>query len=117
TDLRGHELVGYDETMARVPGALWLAEHGEGATVVLRGNSLAAATNATLVGMGPSVLPGLLVEPKAQLRRLTPEVPGTRELHLLVHPDLARVARVRTVLDFLVEILQRERATLTGCPD
>lgn len=41
-DLRGHEIVGYGAPLEHVPGACWLDEHAEGASIVLRGNSLRA---------------------------------------------------------------------------
>jgi hypothetical protein len=31
-----------------------------------------------------------------------------------VHPDLARAARVRAVMDFIIEVVQRERGVLRG---
>src|SRR5689334_357771 len=34
--LRGHHIVGYDDGLAGIPGARWLAAHGDGATVVFR---------------------------------------------------------------------------------
>jgi DNA-binding transcriptional LysR family regulator len=114
TDLRGHEVVGFDDTMQNVPGARWLAEHGDGATVVLRGNSLLSVLNAAMVGMGLAVLPCLLAEPEPTLRRVSSEVLGARGLWLVVHPDLAKVARVRAVMDFIAEMVERDRKVLVG---
>ena len=113
-DLSGHQVVGFDDTMANVPGALWLNSHAGGAEVVLRGNSIISVLNATIVGMGLSVLPCFLADAEPGLRRLTPEVVGTRELWLVFHPDVARIARVRAVIDFVTEAIGREAATLRG---
>jgi hypothetical protein len=44
--LSGHDVVGYDDSLAAVPGALWLSEHAAGTKTVLRGNSIVAALNA-----------------------------------------------------------------------
>jgi DNA-binding transcriptional LysR family regulator len=115
-DLRGHDVIGFDQTLAQVPGALWLAEHGGSANVVLRGNSIIAVFNAALVGLGATVLPCFLGDPEPTLRRLTPRVLGEREIMLVVHPDLARVARVRAVMDFLVEVFDRDRVLWRGAP-
>jgi DNA-binding transcriptional LysR family regulator len=112
--LTGHELIGYDDTMSAVPGAQWLTKHGAGAHVVLRGNSIMAALNACLAGMGLTVLPGFLADVEPTLVRLSPAVLGTRPMFLVVHPDLARVARVRVVMDFIVEIITGEAALLQG---
>lgn len=112
--LGGWDVIGYDASLAAVPGALWLAEHGEGARIVLRANSILAALNATIVGMGIGLLPCVMVENETPLRRLTPLLIGTRDVYLVVHPDLARVARVRAVMDFLVEALGRDAPLWAG---
>jgi DNA-binding transcriptional LysR family regulator len=112
--LAGHEIIGYDDTMSAVPGAQWLTKHGAGANVVLRGNSIMAALNACIAGMGLTVLPCFLADVEPTLVRLSPAVLGTRPMFLVVHPDLARVARVRVVMDFIVEIMTGEAALLQG---
>ena len=80
----------------------------------MRGNSVVAVLNAAVCGMGMAVVPCFLGEPEPQLRRLTPRVLGSRDIHLVVHPDLARVARVRAVMDFIVELFARDAALWTG---
>ncbi len=107
-DLRGHEIVGYDAPLAHVPGARWLDEHAEGASVVLRGSSLRAVVDAAVAGLGLTVLPHFLASRTAGLDLLAPEVLGTRTLSIVVHPDLVRVARVRAVIDFLAEAVLRD---------
>jgi DNA-binding transcriptional LysR family regulator len=113
-DLRGHDIVGYDEALAATAGARWLAAHADGATLVFRGSSMRSVLEATLAGMGLSVLPCQLCDPEPQLVRLSPASLGHRTLCLVVHPDLAKVARVRAVMDFLIEIIGRDRAALLG---
>ena len=113
-DLSGYDVIGFDETMAGVPGALWLDGHAGRAEVVLRGNSIVAVLNATIVGMGIAALPCFLAEAEPNLRRLTDEVVGAREIWLVFHPDVARIARIRTVIDFVTEIVGREAVTLRG---
>ena len=115
-DLRGHDVVGYDQSLSAVPGAIWLQKHGEGANVVLRGNSIVGALNAAVLGMGVAVLPCFLAAAEPALRRLTPQVLGARDVFLVVHPDLARVARVRAVMDFLVETFERDAPVWSGAP-
>jgi DNA-binding transcriptional LysR family regulator len=103
--------------MARVPvvpGATWLAEHAKDAVFVLRANSIVAAMNATIVGMGIGILPCFLADGEPSLRRLTPLAIGTRDILLVVHPDLAKVARVRAVMDYVVEVLTRDARMWDG---
>jgi DNA-binding transcriptional LysR family regulator len=114
TDLARHDVIGFDETMARSPGAIWLEEHKAGARVVVRCNSLMSALNASIVGMGVAVLPCFLAEAEPSLRRLTDEVLATRAIWVVFHPDVAQIRRVRTVIDFVSAIVGREAATFRG---
>jgi DNA-binding transcriptional LysR family regulator len=113
-NLAGHDVVAFAEHMSNVPGALWLTAHGAGANVVLRCNSISSVRFAVLAGLGLSVLPCFLCDSEPQLKRLTPRVLGGREISLVLHPDLQRVARVRAVADFLVELFKREETRLAG---
>jgi DNA-binding transcriptional LysR family regulator len=113
-DLRGHDVVAFDQTMSATPGAQWLQAHGAGTNVAVRGNSIVASLNAVLLGMGVSVLPCFLGDAERSLQRLTPRVLGARDVWLVVHPDLARVARVRVVMDYVVEIFVRDAVMWAG---
>jgi DNA-binding transcriptional LysR family regulator len=114
TALRGHDVITFNESLAQVPGALWLAAHGEGANVALRSGSIPAAVNAAVGGLGVAVVPCFVAEREAGLVRLTPEVLGARDVFLVVHPDMARVARVRVVMEFLVDRFARDAELLSG---
>lgn len=113
-DLAGHPVVGYDTPMAGVPGAVWLAQYASDSQIVLRADSLVAVLNATAMGMGLSVLPCFMAAVDASLVRLTPEVLGTRVAWLVAHPDVARIPRVRAVIDFIVAMMAEEAAFLSG---
>lgn len=93
-----------------MPGALWLAQHAKGASVVFRGNSLRAVVDAAVAGLGLTVLPHFLASREPRLQLLAPDVLGTRELSLVVHPDQRKAGRIRVVLDFLVAVIQRDHA-------
>jgi DNA-binding transcriptional LysR family regulator len=113
-DLRGHDVIGFDDSMANTPGGLWLSAHTEGTNVVMRGNSIVSAMNAAICGMGIVAGPCFLAESEPSLQRLTPRVLGGRDIYLVVHPDLARVARVRAVMDFVIELFARDAALWSG---
>jgi hypothetical protein len=58
---------------------------------------------------------GKIVEaPRPNLRRLTPLSLGARDIYLVVHPDLARVARVRAVMSFIIETFKHDDALWLG---
>ncbi len=113
-DLAAHDVIGFDETMARSPGAIWLEEHKVGARIVVRCNSLISALNASIAGMGVTVLPCFIAEAEPSLRRLTDEVLATRAIWAVFHPDVAQIKRVRTVIDFVSEVVGRETAAFRG---
>jgi DNA-binding transcriptional LysR family regulator len=113
-DISGHDVIAFEETMSNIPGAIWLKEHAGSAHVMVRANSIVAALNAMIFGMGLAVLPCFLADAEPTVRRLTPEVLGSRKLWLVFHPDAARAARVRCVIDFVTEIIGREATRLRG---
>jgi DNA-binding transcriptional LysR family regulator len=113
-DLRGHDIIGFDDSLNNTPGGLWLQAHLAGTNVVMRGNSIVAAINAAICGMGIGAVPCFLAEGDPALRRLTPRVLGARDIFLVVHPDLARVARVRAVMDFVVDLFTRDATLWSG---
>lgn len=116
TDLTNHDVVAFNDSLSKVPGAQWIEAHGKAANVVLRSGSIPAAWNAALGGLGIVIVPCLLAEREDAMVRLTPEILGSRDIALVVHPDLARVARVRVVMDFLVERFARDAPILSGSP-
>lgn len=108
--LRGHDVIGFDDRLANVPGAVWLAEHAREATIVLRGNSLHAILDAAATGIGLAVLPHYLATRDGRLQLIAPDVLGTRTLSLVVHADLQKVARVRITMDFFAAAIRRDHA-------
>ncbi len=112
--LAGHDLVGYDATMAGTPGGLWFDAHGAGAHMVLRGNSISSTLSGALVGLGIAALPCFLADTEPTLRRIADAPIGVRDIWLAVHPDLARIARVRAVMDFMIEHFDRDGARWRG---
>jgi len=113
TDLAGHDVIGFDETMAGSPGASWLEEHKTGARIIVRCNSLVSVLNACKAGMGVAVLPCFL-ESETSLCRLTGEVVAMRAMWAVFHPDVAQIRRVRTVIEFVSAVVGREAAMFRG---
>ena len=69
---------------------------------------------AAVEGIGIAPLPCFAAAQESGLVRITPEIIGERDITLVVHPDLVRVARVRATMDFLTELLHREAALWSG---
>jgi DNA-binding transcriptional LysR family regulator len=73
-----------------------------------------AALNAAIAGFGVAAAPCLLGDPEPTLTRLTPELIATCTAYLVMHRDLARMARVRIVADFVVDLLKADSRVLIG---
>lgn len=114
TDLANHDVIAFNDSLSGAPGAVWLEAHAKDARVVLRSGSIPAAWNAALGGLGIAVVPCFLAEGEPGMVRLTDELLGSRDIVLVVHPDLARVARVRVVMDFIAERFTRDARILSG---
>lgn len=112
--LAGHDVVGYDTSLADVPGAQWLDAHGDDANIVLRSRELTDMLAAATTGLGLAVLPCVLGDPEPSLRRLTDEVLGTRKLSLVYRRELLQVAAVRTVIEFVTRLLREQSALISG---
>lgn len=112
--LAGHDVIGFEASLAESEGGHWIREHGKHANIVLRGNSIATVLSAVSAGLGLAPLPCFAVAHQLGLVRVTPRVIARRQIVLAVHPDLAKVARVRATLDFLLELFERDRVLWSG---
>lgn len=80
-----------------------------------RADSLMAMRAAARAGMGVAALPCFLGDSDPGLARVhEPLADMEVSLWLLTHPDLQRVVRVRSVLDFLSAQLDQRRPLLEG---
>lgn len=113
-NLFGHQVIGFDESLAGSPGARWLAEHSEDAYVPLRANSIGAVVEAADAGAGLAMMPCFLADGKPHLRRLFADLAERRAIWLAFREDVAKIARVRTVIDFVVATIVSDRALFEG---
>ncbi len=113
TALSAHAWIGFDESLGHLRSARWIEANVS--RIVHRANSLLALRAAARAGMGVAALPCYLADPDAELQRVDgPLAEMEVSLWLLTHPDLRRVARIRTVLEFLARRLARERPLIEG---
>lgn len=109
---RGEEpvFIAFDDASEYVPEATWAQRFLIGRRVLLRANSQFAQALAARAGRGVALLPGLVARTLGGLVQVPfDESPPARELWLLMRPDVARLARVRTVADHLVELFHEHR--------
>lgn len=115
SDLAGHAWVGFDDDLAHLSSARWVAANVAPRRVTCRANSISGLAALARAGLGVAALPCYLGDRDPALRRLTrPVVEMESALWLLIHPDLRRRVRLRALLDFLAPRLQAERDVFEG---
>jgi DNA-binding transcriptional LysR family regulator len=113
-DLRGHEIIGYDENMARSPPAQWLAEHARDATVVMRSREMVDMCAAAVSGVGVAVLPCSLGDGEPALCRLTADAIATRPVSIVYRRDGRVSSTLKTVIRFVTETVGAHADRLAG---
>jgi DNA-binding transcriptional LysR family regulator len=114
-DLASHDLIGPDAEATHSPGAAWLRENVPDAKYEMRFNSVVQIINAVMMGLGISPLPCFVADAEPELVRVWPEtIPNIGALRLVAHPDVARIARVRAVIDFLTDSCKRDAKLWAG---
>ncbi len=114
SDLSGHDVIGFDPSMAAMPAARWIDERAANATIVLRSREMTDMVTATASGLGLAVLPCVLGDAEPGLRRLTAEVVATRGLSLVYRRESRLSASVRAVVRFVVETIRRNADRIAG---
>jgi DNA-binding transcriptional LysR family regulator len=95
----------YEEGMAHLPQARWIAKMApkQGGFSALAVNDAEAVLQAVRAGMGRSLLPRIVADRVAGLTRIAiNDIPlPEREIWLLTHPDLRNLARIAAVLRWI----------------
>jgi DNA-binding transcriptional LysR family regulator len=115
-DAAHHPLIGWEEDIAGIMAADWLARAAPGAAFVYRTSSLVNQLVAAKAGIGVALLPCYLGDgDPALVRAFADPVPGLAgELWIVTHADLKGTARVRAFFDTVGEGLARERGAFAG---
>jgi DNA-binding transcriptional LysR family regulator len=114
TDLRGHELVGYDPSLAATPASQWIEAHAAGATIVLRCREMTELVAAAASGAGIAMLPCWLADDEPALRRLGDEVITRRPLSIVHRREAELAEPVRIAIRLLTGVLQSSARLLAG---
>src|SRR5690554_2900143 len=96
-----------DESFSHLATGRWYRKQLKNVTSVIRCNSLQSMHALARAGAGLAVLPCYLGDATKELRRLSDPLEGESiDLWLHVNQDTQQMARVRIVMEFLVERLQ-----------
>jgi DNA-binding transcriptional LysR family regulator len=110
--LAHHRLVAVDSDRA-APGAAWLRSLRERPQAILNCSTLHLVASGISGGLGVGVIPCLLGDQLAGLRRLTDPVESFA-IWLVVNPDAKDNPRIRAIRDAMLELIRNERPLLSG---
>lgn len=114
-DLAALPWAGYDDSLAHLPEAQWLARDVVPERVVATSTDIMSLLELARSGVAAAVLPCLIGDAEPGLHRLSGAAPvASREMWLLMHSDLKRVRRVRAIVDWLESIIAADREVLEG---
>jgi len=102
-----HDVVAFDESLAHIPSAQWLAGASARARITVRMTSPLTGVAAVRSGWGLAVLPDFVARTDAALVRLSSESVAGDEVWIAVHPDLQHTPRIRAVIEHLVDAAHR----------
>lgn len=110
-DLGDHRLIGYIPDFIYADELRYLSEAHDGLVPTLSSSSINVQHAMTRAGAGVSVLPHFIGRQDKELAPLLADaVVIRRTFWVVVHRDLARVARLRAVIDWL-------KSVVAGCPN
>jgi DNA-binding transcriptional LysR family regulator len=105
--------VTYDEAMAHLPRARWIAAtavQNDERIAAVRVNDAEGLLEAVVAGLGRSLLPCVVADADARLRKFDIKRHApllTRELWLLTHSDLRNLGRIEAVVAWIEQIARR----------
>ena len=104
--LRGHEIVGFEGRLTRLPGWRWLAEAVPDAVVRFRSSSFVSMVSNLKAGLGVGPLPTIIGDAESDLVRCFPAPPEYRT-NCADRPRGAQErAHVRALADFLASYVR-----------
>jgi DNA-binding transcriptional LysR family regulator len=105
-DGQGHTLISMDSAFGTLPDVAWVTRMLPNARIAFASNNRGAQARMCAEGGGLGVLPCLLGDATAGLRRIDlGETPPGRDVWFGYHRDLRRVSRLRALLDVTIEVL------------
>lgn len=107
--------VGYDAALACTKPGTWIAANVPDGCIRFRANTLLGAAQAVRSSIGLGILPCFVGGSIPEIVRVEPPIPSLElGLWLLVHPEIARVPRVRAACDALARSLKAAAPLLSG---
>jgi DNA-binding transcriptional LysR family regulator len=113
-ELAQHDILDNEDANAQFAPSRWLHQMARGARVTLRCDNTMAQAAAAASGLGIVVLYCYVGDGQPGLERILPKQQLEQPLWIAVHRDLQHAARVRAVIDFLVDVTAQDAHVLQG---
>lgn len=114
-DLKRCRIIGYIPDLIYAEELDYLPGVGADLKPAFESSNLVAQYRAAQAGAGLCILPDFMAREDPSLKPVLPEEIGlTRTFWLILHADLRDVLRIRTVADFIVEAVEKERGVFGG---
>jgi DNA-binding transcriptional LysR family regulator len=114
-ELAQHDLIGFEEGMAKHRASQWLRQVAPYGRIVARNNSVLGLLYSAKAGVGVAALPIAIADVEPELVRVLGPVPELARIwRLLTTPELRQTPRVNAFFDFIVEEIDALRPILTG---
>jgi DNA-binding transcriptional LysR family regulator len=111
-DLKAHVLIGYIPDFIYAEELRYLPEIDDSLVPTLSSTSINVQHAMARSGLGISVLPNFIGALDNKLRPVLPAIQIRRSFWIVVHRDLARVARVRAISDWLDTLVQERTSSI-----
>jgi DNA-binding transcriptional LysR family regulator len=110
-DLSGHTIVGYVEEFNYSPALDYVGELCGSVPIRFQCASAVGQLEAVRAGVGIGAIHDFIARRHPDLIRLLPESGAMRTYWLVEHEDTRGIGRIRAVHDFLVEAVEKDRAS------
>jgi DNA-binding transcriptional LysR family regulator len=112
--LARHRLVLYVESMHVIPPLCWLEQHKGAARHISRLDNIEIVCQTIAADGGIAVLPSFVAGAVPNLRRVFPDAVGVNTGWIVYHETSRDAARIRTVVEALVEFFAQHDTLFTG---
>ncbi len=109
-DLNDHRIIGYIDDLIFTPELDYLPEVSKSLQPKLTSTSVVAQMVATKAGAGICILPTFMAINEPDLVHILPDkVQLIRAFWLIIHSDMRKLARIKTVSDFIAKEIRNQR--------
>jgi DNA-binding transcriptional LysR family regulator len=111
--LDGHKMIGFDATFKNTQGGRWIAANVAEDAIATHVGGIQQALDAAIASEGVCIVPCYLAVERG-LQRVTDQVLTTNDVYAVYMADRAEEARIKVVVDALVELFEDQKVAFGG---